>query len=150
MSSSTIGDAPHGTSPASEIPALSEIDLAIARLEQEKEALLRKKEEEQNSKVKEREAIIAEFRGRLGATNDQELIMIIRNRIAPNSKAKRLPESTLRQMKTALARGATAPDVAKFFRVSLATVHSRKAQWKLTHRKNVKAVGLTEALKGVS
>jgi hypothetical protein len=128
--------------------AIQLLEAQIAELEAKKEVALKAEEEKKNAKIVEMYAKIDSLKNGLGISTDQELITLLRNRNLSSPKAKRLPETTLKQMKLALQKGATAPEVAKWFHVSLATVHSRKAQWKLTHRPNVKPLPIKEALKG--
>lgn len=118
-------------------------------LQEKMELLNRQKEEQESRLVAERNSVIEEFKAKLGVTSDRDLVLVIRNRGKDvNSKAKRIPQAMLEEMKWALKNGATAPAVAKHFRVSLATVHARKAAWRLTHRKGVKATPIHAALKG--
>lgn len=116
-----------------------EIQTLMAQLQKEREA-------QTELKLKERRGILDECKAKLGITSDQELLVIVRNEITPSPRGKRLTKATLDQMKKALAAGASAPEVAKHFDVSLATVHARKAEWKLTHR-NLKRVPIRQALK---
>lgn len=135
-------------SPSPVLSVLQQIEEEQKRHERALEELERKREQAAQEQLKARGAVIERFKAELGVKSDEELILILRNRGISSPKAKRLPDAVLTEMKKALANGATAPEVAKYFRVSLATVHARKAAWKLTHRKNVKPKALKDALKG--
>lgn len=118
-------------------------------LQEKMELLARQKQEQEEQLITQRNTTIDEFKQRLGVTTDEDLILIIRNRGKDVlSKNKRLTQAVLDEMKWALKNGATAPAVAKHFKVSIATVHSRKAAWRLTHRKGVKPTPVLMALKG--
>lgn len=92
---------------------------------------------------------LAEIKGQLKITANRDMALMLRNRGISSQKAKRLPESTLALMRKVLERGAKVPEVAKYFKVSPATVNARKSQWGLTHRKNARLIPLKEALKGL-
>lgn len=79
----------------------------------------------------------------------RDLAIVIRNRSAKSSKAKRLDKPTLDLLKKVLERGAKVPEVAKHFGLAEATVNARKKQWGLVNRKKVPLIGLKEALKGL-
>lgn len=143
----SIGASTATSAPASSSPILSEIERLQSELHSKMAELERQKEALAASEIERKKVLIEKLRVDLGAATIDELILMIRNQGVKSDKAKRLPDTTLKQMKWALANGATAPDVAKHFRVSLATVHSRKSQWKLTHRKGVKVKPVKDSLK---
>lgn len=139
---------PQNTTSHAESPALDVIDAEIARRQREIDDLLAKKEQEQAAQLNERFKAIDVCKTALGVTTDKELIMLIRNRGLKSAKAKRLPESSLKFMYYVLKNGATAPATAKALKVALATVHSRKKEWGLTHRAGVKPKTFAEASRG--
>lgn len=137
------------TSTQSAAPAAhSEIDQEIEKLQQQIADKRAEKERQAEQKEAARYLVLDRAKVELGVTSDEEIITMLRNRNISSQKAKRIPESTLRQMKQMLIDGATAPAVAKAFKVTLSTVHSRKASWGLTHRVPVKRAPVAAAPAG--
>jgi hypothetical protein len=140
-------DATH--TPAVANPNLAAIDSEIAALEAKKEELLRRREEEANSKVRLQNEKVDELKLFLGIETDEDLIRWVRNRGVASPRAKRLTDLAQRQLKHVLSRGATIAATAKFFKLSEATVNTRKKQFGLVGRKNIKPVPFSQAMKGM-
>ncbi len=120
-------------------------------LKRKMEELRAAKEKEAEQAIQKRYAVldraIAELGIAPGPAGDAEVITMLRNRNISDEKAKRIPETTLKQLKWVLYRGCSAPDAAKAFKLSLATVHTYKSKWEFTNRKDVKRMSVGAALR---
>jgi hypothetical protein len=140
-------DATH--TPAVANPNLAAIDNELAALEAKREELLRKREEEANSKIRLQNEKVEETMAFLGLASKEDFIRWLRNSGVSSPKAKRLTDLAQRQLKHVLSRGATIAATAKFFKLSEATVNTRKKQFGLVGRKNIKPVPFSQAMKGM-
>ena len=128
-------------------PEMAAIEQQLLELERRREELERIREAKAQEESMRIYHDIDTLKAKYGLTADQELITIVRNRGLKSEKGKRIPDTTLKQIRAALTAGAKVPEVAKHFGLSPATINTRKKQWKLVHRKNVKLIPLKEAFK---
>jgi hypothetical protein len=108
--------------------SLSEL---IAERRRELEELLRKQREEGDEETKQKRVMVEEFIKKLGATNLQEAIVIMRNLFSP-PKGRRMTQNTKAQIDLAIKNGATAADIRRHFGLSHAAYYLRKKKLGLT------------------
>ncbi len=138
------------SAPANTSTILSTLDSELAHLEARMAELRRQRDEEANNKTREVQLAIQEFMKKVGAESVEDAIRILRNgSLADASKAKRLTPLVLKQMKYVLTKGATVAATAQYFKLSEATVNTRKKSFGLVGRKNVDPVPFAQAIKGM-
>ncbi len=142
-SSPETGQSGAGASP------LDTIDSELEKIEARRLELLKLREEQANNRSQEMEEALIGFRALVGVDNDNQLIRWIKRRgKAQPSKAKRLTPLTVKQMKHVLGKGATIAATASYFKLSEATVNTRKKSFGLVG-KNIETVPFAQAMVGM-
>jgi hypothetical protein len=150
MSTTTAADNQSAAKPSSSVSTnLALIQAELQRVEQLKESLLQQEQLELNKEANKTKEMIARWRAEADAPDNDALIKFIRNEDGQSPKGKRLTDLTLRQMKHVLSKGATIQATAKYFKLSEATVNTRKKAFGLVGRKHVKPVPIMQAIKGM-